>query len=381
MELNNLLWSAYGYHIDEEKLWFVNYLENLLCCYSIKEGKLLLLENIPYTGKRAEVLYSDIVEKDGKLILIPSNVFDIAVYDKKSRKFEMVQIDASPQEYNLFSRGVLYGNYVYLVPYKYKKMLRFNLKNYEIEEVAEFEIETNGEEMTFSYSSYSDERWIYFALQGKNIILFFDMKNNEYHMIEIGDIEDRFSALCVIDEKHLAIINQFGQVLILDTNTFEWEKKGEKYEFLKLQQHIEVSTLENRFSDCIKIENKIIFFPALASSVIEYSISEKTTKQIKWEDEILIDFSDRMTWNSVKFSYIKRANGNVIYGFYMKNRSFFIYDYLNENIKYIQIPIFFQEDEAINFIKSEMECNKLITENDTYLTLDIFLKMLQGVKG
>ena len=115
----------------EEDIWFVSYWYNLLCKFDISKRE---LECIPLPVKNIiEGLYIGILKVGNIICLVPANADSVCTYNIKTREFKTFMLRERTKNIDKFIACAVYGECVFMFPYHYPYILKFNLETCDAE--------------------------------------------------------------------------------------------------------------------------------------------------------------------------------------------------------------------------------------------------------
>ena len=111
-------------------VYFWAYGYNGLYSVNPEDGKAVHRGAVPGAGGIAEQLYTDMVQKDGLLYLVPGSADQLAVYDTKQGSFEVRELPVSfAHGSRKFSRGIMLGDTLCLLPAEEPYFVTINVRN------------------------------------------------------------------------------------------------------------------------------------------------------------------------------------------------------------------------------------------------------------
>lgn len=375
--MKNLVWSGLGYDFDEYgNIWFVSYWNSFLCCYSIKERKLMRIEVIKDKSSQNAFLFSDVKIFGNEIVLVPANAFCIYIYDISKREFTEINIRNSIREQgNKFMSCVLFQDELYMVPYSCPSIFAINRFSKKIREVINFNgmIELEGDLSSFRYSFCTVGNSFYLVSALTNKILKFNMETERVSIYNVGDSNDRYSTITNLSKNEFAMFTQNGDCVI-------WNLEKESYSKFKssFEDFGFVKTEDLRgaaFTDSVRIGDILYAFPSLCNTGICFSIKDQSFTKVF--SDFANKYDDYMgLYDTVGFSRIKVV-GNHLYGFSRKKGIFFDADLSLNNIDYhsITIPC---SNELLDGLLKDMLSEKAVLEQAEvdFLSLESLVHMV-----
>ncbi|MBR1470030.1 MAG: hypothetical protein IJ600_00145 [Lachnospiraceae bacterium] len=178
--------TAYDICHIGEKLYCVCNEFNALVRYDCLKRKNEFVGRIPDEQLYAKSLFSKIIHYDDKMVFIPLFAQKIWIYDYINNEWQGIEIE-NPDCGDKFMQAVVCGNVVYILPYKYNKMLKLNLSNYELEYVEIDEPKCELEKKIYFRSDIVIKNNRIYAAYGSGDYVFeFDLVSEKCNWVRIG---------------------------------------------------------------------------------------------------------------------------------------------------------------------------------------------------
>lgn len=372
MNKDKMAWNAYGSVICGENLWYTNYWGTQLCCFSLTEKKIKRIELIPYEGKRSALLYSNIVAlKDDRLLLIPSSAYDVCIYNMADRTFQQIPLGVDEEAYSIFCGGVEWQNYVYLIPYNFRYIMRVDAQKGVLEKVCDLEevADLSPKPTAFQYNYCVYDNRVFFLSAQENKVLAFNLDEQKVTTLSVGESDTIFTAIECVKGKYLVLIDQMGTLYHIEMDLSKWDRKEHLIEgyALKRNGHIVKS-----YADCKWINERLIFFPAHANKVLEYVPDMDKLNVIDFMPDRELVFDDILGAHSIKFSMVREYKGKL-YGFYVKTRQIFEYDPMEQRFALYDTEIELDREENCYLMKQMIENGGVNEDVYSYASLETFI--------
>ena len=198
---NKISMSASCICYENGGLWFVHAQLPLLCYTNIQSGEVEVVKIIPCEKQKCSYMFRGIYAMEDKIVLIPSNTKNIMIYLKHKDMFKKIEIENACS--NMFRGYIKDGEWLYLKPYCYGKIVRFNYVTEQVEYGTDWKekVELND---CISAACKADNEYLN-AIWNKNYILKYNAeeKNIERFILpgisEISQIVYRKNQIFVYD--------------------------------------------------------------------------------------------------------------------------------------------------------------------------------------
>ena len=217
MSINTLAMCA-----NDEEIWMAHGTLPLLMKYDFKIDKITMARVIPcsFEGKVPRALFKAIYQKGSDIFLIPNNARELIINSIGNDQFTSIPIE-NPRQ-NMFCGCSEKENKLYFVPYKYHKMVSFDLETHEVEYLAEWK-KYNQEQLCINdFCEYNQK--LICVIWNMNFLMEYDFDRKKWNKIDINTKEDGFSQICKTrDELCLYNPNQ-GHLLLLSPEKYYIKK-------------------------------------------------------------------------------------------------------------------------------------------------------------
>lgn len=370
--MRELAWTKYGYAINGNEMWYVNYWGSLLCCFSLNENKIKRIENIPYEGNRSELLYSNVAIFDDVLVLVPANAFSVCFYNMETREFSFVKLDLSKEEYNFFCSCYMWKEKVYLIPFNVNKIMRLDINKKEITCVKELNVDTEKDGMSsvFQYNGVRCGQYAYFLSSNDNCIWRFDMELEKVLNVYIGEKGTILNAMELGNDGELIITDQNCNVYILSKELeilyVVFNDKGVVGNSLNSHMTYPVSC---------RIQNNIFIFLPDVQKIYIYKVSEKKICLINSKQEIL-RLNGQLAHAKFRYSTIKTYGENLLF-FCGEEGQLVEYNYIKDKVDYLNNELKLDKEEASYFLTRKLQESKVVLEGrHTFDSLEKYVDII-----
>lgn len=220
--LKKFVWPV-TFCIDKEEMWFI-YKEVNICKYNFRKG---IVEYVAYIPRIKEPKMPNLFFRMHKvgdyLVLIPTNETQIVIYNIKKNSFiYKTIIDA---ECPVFISSYEIGEYIYLIPFTYRYVLRIRKYSWQVEEYIDVRNQI-GEAPFFNDSCQVDQRYVLGINPKNNVVYIFDMKKREIIQRDVGDKGNMYEYITTNSEKIVVVDNRNKVIRILQS---DFKKENEMW--------------------------------------------------------------------------------------------------------------------------------------------------------
>lgn len=369
--LTNLVWATYGFVLDDDKIWFASYWNNVLCCYSLKEKRVERAEIIPEDDE-VELSFSNLVKVGNEIVIIPANALNIYIYDIEERKFSKIELGEGNVGFNKFFGYGLWKENIFLFPGKCTEILKINLITKKISHIKEWnkKIETDGEIVCFQFDHYVCGEKVYLLSAVTNKVLIFNMATEEEEIISVGEKNKIYSTITYLDIDKFLLTDEEGNCILLNL-------KDSSFEIIKNTVEGFIShkydTKRACMSDGVKWENCVYLFPAQANKILKLSLIDNTLSEVVLNCDI-----PSMSWKGESFSLFERQR-NYIYGFWIDKRILISMNLETEEVEYIPIEVdSLNEKQLLDTLFQRLKKGSVQESVAPFATLEMIIKCLEN---
>ena len=363
-----LTW-AFNFAVEKD-VWFVSYWYNFLCRYDINLGTLECIQ-LPIKNT-VEGLFNGIVKTGDTIIMIPSTADVICLYSVIDSQFLIFPI--KKMQGDKFLVYSVYKEYIYMFPNSYPYIIKFNLQNYEIEYLNFMD---NEQVIQVGLQGSTYGQYAYLTQQDSNAIIIYNLENETYERIEIGQPEERYSSILKVQEGEVWLTNQSGEIIIYDLNS----SRAEKISIQIPEFEIDSLSVVPCFLGNMEHGDFVYFFPGKANMIIKVN---KYTRQIEkaiFSDMVCQDGDNIFGWHGSLLSIPQKKD--VLYIFNLESRSFFSVDLETGNVDKREIKMDSLSDEELkglfeeygSTILDEQSRGVYLEMGAEYLNLHNFIKV------
>lgn len=331
------------------KLWCLCSNFNRMYCIDIAEGiveKRIILENNYNSGIH---LYSKILCISDSLYLIPFHSKMLVKYHIYSGEIQYIDFSNFCEESvngELFITGCCYKQYIFMFPYRYGNILRFDTKNNQIDFLElPNRIDNKYSKRSFVRRSIVEKKHIWIAEDRGNLILQINVENMQGTWIEFPDhLHIRDISLC---NEEMLCLDISGKVIVYNiktkANSIIFDVESSQYGFVE------------------KSKDSIWLIPSNTNSIIRYT-KEGQIKEIKYPDNFIfsknIINNCRRTFSNVycnksKMVIMPRCNNVLIEIDKIRDEIIFKKINFSKEVKEKMKESFYQEIEKNYFVTEQ----------------------------
>ena len=200
-----LFWGVYmkllsydAIDIDDSILFFCNSF-NALIEYDINKQKSHIIDIMPEEEIIAQALVSQLIQIDGKIILIPLNAKKIWLYDINTKLWSGIDLYDSDKKLK-FLKAVYHERYIYILPCNYNYLVKLNVTNWTIDYLDIFdklpiEGKCNCHQTIFRSDIAICNQVIFAASCFADVVLKYNMRDGKYEWIKLKANDKGFSGI------------------------------------------------------------------------------------------------------------------------------------------------------------------------------------------
>lgn len=262
---------------DGDRIWFsADECNGLFCFDTIREENVYIGE---FLGEGNDMyLYSDIVRYQNKLVCIPRSATSIGVYDMETSEFSSIVLEEckTGQSNKKFMQGIMYDNYIYMIPGTCEYILRMNMISGEMEYNKDWiELITsdyrNEKDIYFRYDRYIDGHTAWIPSCSASIILELNLKSFQVKIHDLSktklDIRRTYHHITYHKGYYYLLPRQHGAIVrvsIMDGEIIEWK------EYSRYPKKFKSGTYPFAFAKVI--EDRFYIFPLQGNMTLELDI-------------------------------------------------------------------------------------------------------------
>ena len=122
------IWPS-AFYVDEDDIWFVHGMMNILMRYNIDEDYTYIINRIPNESLFQEHAYAGIYKYGSRIFLIPIWAKEIAVYYIKENIFRKIPIPYFEDGKGKFINTYISGKYIYCIPFWCDSVVKIDMEN------------------------------------------------------------------------------------------------------------------------------------------------------------------------------------------------------------------------------------------------------------
>lgn len=340
--MKDYFWAC-NYLIDGEKLWFVPFWYNLLCCFDLEKKEMILMEEIP---EKLELpsLYFSVAKVNQKIVLVPGNAKKIGIYDIDKEQFTMIPLKYDRERMDKFSDCVVYENNVYFFPAHYEFIVKLDLKTQETSYFPLLKEQADAWRLQICVVDHM----VYLLSSTTNRVLMFDMVSCDICIKQIGKEEKIYSIIFYINEKfYLADVAG---------NIYVFKELDKCIEMFANKTNLEATGLYSGF--CLGSE--LFLFPESGSGILKCHISNGEIKAAEFEKQIM-EKNDSKFWLTLHYSFAKKWKDYLlVWG--LHNHKLFFVSFETKKIEECYVISKEMELDYIKKITGEYTANDLLLE-------------------
>jgi hypothetical protein len=280
-------------------------------------------------------LYASITGHTGKLFFVPYAADAIGVFDIAENKFEKIEIREPRQEaavkYNpafKFSFAAVYKEWVFLFPFTYPAILRYDTKTGELEYYDEwinsFEKSVSGEDAFYFNAGHVRGAEVTMFYTSANAVVVFDMEKCSLRAIHVlRSKDDRYASICFDGINYwLAPVSSTAAIIKLNAET------GAKTEITQFPPGFTAG--RQPIWSSVYADGYVWMLPGLANESLRINVETNAAEIADvFHAESMTDDGATEQW---KFSFLKSA-GDKLYAFDNTVKKLIEYDIGNQTVR------------------------------------------------
>lgn len=201
-----LIKFSQGCQIDE-KLWFFANGYNALCYLNQEDFSITFATGIPSEETVNGALYRNIEVYDNKLVLIPFNAREIAIYDLLNGNITKIPLKENADVSQKFNASIIINDCIYMIPRKYPALVELNMITYEVTYHTEWMKKIQPNEWGFFFGRYivRTERGVVAVSRSANVVMEFDVMRGCSLSYSYLDKESDYICIAKKDNTYLLV--------------------------------------------------------------------------------------------------------------------------------------------------------------------------------
>lgn len=304
-------------------IWFVPWEYNALCRYNKEKKNIDYMTLIPGEWQ-TPTLYSKIVVYGKNLILIPYAASEVAIFDTEMQQFEKLKLPVPDNCYKYrenakFLSAIRFGNQIYLLPGEFPQIVCLNMENRIIQTVKVwyplYGRELHDEKrVTGAYKGIDGyfcfnkkELYITFYAGTKGKIGVFSFETHEMDIFTIAHANSYFSCMEIYGDD-LYLVTRSGQIFCWNTQSRE---VAGSYSYVPKSDRIKRDDIVyETFRKSILYDDKIYLFWADKPQYTVFDLKSHKTKTYLFQ---YINSAIRDIYFSKEHIYIFTNENNLFY--------------------------------------------------------------------
>lgn len=313
-EKDNL--RAFDFVLDGNFVWFIPYKYCLLCCYDLNEKKFRLIRQLPEEG-----MYINLLKIDNMILLIPYTAKQIYSYDIKQDMFHCICTLEDMFLESKFFKSFFWKEKLFLFPLYYPAIVEINTYTWEVKYLRTWykdQVLKSGEQI-FQWDSCVKDNIVYIPFVQSNGVFCFDMEQEKYKVIEIGDCNTRYMTVACGENDMLFLTDQNSDVVIYN------ETDGQIELVKNVITECGFSEQKIAFKYSMEFGNEILFFPGQADKIGVLNTNNHIMHVMEFQDDLpeCQDYDSK--WKGTLFSVFHEKK-QYIYGMNMRESCFYQID-------------------------------------------------------
>ena len=202
--------------VNGKDFWYCAMQFNAFFHLNLETGEQEFLGSVPNEELYKDRLYGGMQFCNDKIVFIPFSANYLSVYDIVTKEFSQYEIPSSKEKYKNYNKdfkwqgSILHDNKVYMFGLTHAAIGVFDVEkcaftcNYEwldiVRQKKGFEVNDIDRGFLFEKNVVSDSNNIYASMGVANAILKYDIESGKYDLIIIGDGDDRFYNMKLVDD-------------------------------------------------------------------------------------------------------------------------------------------------------------------------------------
>lgn len=271
----------FSFHIEGDELFFYDRIFDAICKLYLSNGTIECLGNLESTQRH--IFIKSMTKCGNKLYLAPLRAKEIIIFDLTTQKFKLIKYTNNESSNNGFCYSCLYQKWIFFFPYRYSKILRYDIENETFDEfddyLPKFHLYQTDDKDAYFLSGKRIGESVFLASCCGNALIQFDMDNCISTVYEIGNKANRY-----------ALVSYDGAYFWLtprrDTNIVKWNiEKGLMLEIPN--PAINPTTDKMPFISNFAFDNYIWLYSAFSETSFKIDVTTGNLEEISTVDPSL----------------------------------------------------------------------------------------------
>ncbi|MBD8497953.1 hypothetical protein [Paenibacillus arenosi] len=269
---------------------------------------------IPTERRDGYLLYSNIIQYENKIILTPHLANEIAVFDLHSLSFKKETI----KKYNgndpvKFTKAILYKNYVFMTPYMYPAIIRYDIETGELKYYTDWYDSlhpyiSDRNKPLFVNGVYSRNNLMMLAFAQDNIIMEFNMDSGSTKIHRVGNPGNNYWGMTFDGKEYWLIQNESDKAEAIVKWNYE---TGETVEYSDFPNEF-IGNKKN-FNEIICCGEYLLVFPRFSNMIVKIDVATGKMSEFKTG----LDYKEgerKSSYYHLKCNYYfaKKHDGHVV---------------------------------------------------------------------
>lgn len=277
----NSMWFGSISDVEDGTAWLVNGNYNGISSVNFNTGKIEFIAEIPSEKKDGIYLYGNVLKYNNKLLLVPVNGKEIAEYDFNSGITKKIPLKNLDKPVVLkFLKAILYKNYVFITPFMYPAIIRYDITTGECKYYTEWYEKLlpyihSFEEPIFANGVCVRENKLLMPFSQENIVLEFDMSTGDSIIHRVGRNENNYWSMAFDGRDYWLIQNNNNNN---NNSIVRWNfETGDTKEYSNYP--IGFINAQHNFNEIVYCENYLLAFPRHSNMIIKVDIDSGTLSE------------------------------------------------------------------------------------------------------
>lgn len=379
------VWFSCG-EFDGDYAWLVCGEFNGLFKVNTQTGTTEKMFEIPEEKRDGIYLYGNILKFEDKLILVPVNGKELAVFDLSTERFNKIPIKKiNGDKIESYLHATRYKNYIFVTPFNSHSILRYDIKTGECKYYTSWYdklipyIKSENKPI-FANGICVKENLLLMALAQDNLVMEFDMESGNTKFHTVGKKGNNYWNMTYDGKDYWLIQNENKNAESIVKWNYETKTTTEYFDFPS-----GFVGEQNNFNEIVFCGDYLLVFPRFANMILKIDI--KTGMISEFESRLGYNEGERnSSYNNLKCNYYfaKRYSDNYVLAMSMSNNSLIKIDINTEKVLSMNPE---SDNETHSYISFENykflngDVNNFHFSESKFLTLNKFLDYITSNKS